>query len=491
MTIAFDQIPLLVYVPGTYAEFDPSRAVKGVAIQPHDAVLLAQILSTGTLAASTPQVCESADEGRILGGEGSQLAAGVAAYKAVDPLTRLWVIAVADNGAGVQATGSITWAGTATESRELPIYIAGRRIVVAVTKGDTAAAIETAAVAAFALVRDLPVTVAENAGTGLDFTARHKGTIGNTIAIGVCQLPGENVPAGITVTVNAMASGATDPSYAAAITALAEDQYHTLATGIATGTVMGLLETEYESRWGAMRAIEGQIFGAVADSAANLTTAGNARNSFASTLIGVPVSAKIATPFEVACAVAAVSAYQAQVDPSRASTGVKLGNISGPKRGTDFTWAQKNTILSDGVSTLDSGADGSYRVQRLITTYQSNAQGVPDTALQDLTTVRLLAALRYSARVRVGTKFARFKLADDDAVIPPGQPIVTPRIMRAELISLFQDWQQLGWVEGLEQFKSELLVERDGSDPNRLNVLMPPNLINNLLVTAMKIAFQR
>jgi phage tail sheath gpL-like len=474
MSVAFDQIPLQIYTPGVFVEFDPSRAVKGVSIQPHDVLIIGQKTSSGSATSNAVNACDSVDEAKILAGEGSQAARMVAAYKAADPLTQVYLICVPDNGSGVAATGNIVWTGTATETGELALYVGGVRVSVAVTKGDTAATVETAAVAAFALVRDLPVTVAADAASGLDFTARCKGTQGNGIIIGHSMLPGERAPAGIVPVVTLMASGATDPDYTAAVTAMADDQYHTVVAGLALATPVGLLTTELESRWGPMRANEGQLFVAKEDTRANLTTLGNTFNSWTMTLLGVEVSALLAPAAEIAASVAGLSAKQTQVDPSRALTGLVLPGMYGARRGSRWTRAERDILLSDGVSTLTVSADGRLHVDRLVTSYQTNAQSFPDTALQDLSTVRLLAALRYSARNRIGTKFARFKLADDGTPIPPGQPICTPSTVRAELIALFQDWMQLGWVEGLEQYKTELYVERDGSDPNRLNAILPP-----------------
>jgi phage tail sheath gpL-like len=362
---------------------------------------------------------------------------------------------------------------------------------VAVASGDTVATIETNALAALALQTDLPVTVAADAGTGVDFVAQCKGTIGNQIMLGVCLQAGEHVPAGLTVTVTPMASGATDPSYSGAITAMSEDQYNTVAIGLCSATAVGLFVTELESRWGPMRQIEGQSFAAFYDTRANLTTLGNGFNSFAFTLVGAEKSATLPLPWELAAATAGRSAAQAQVDPSRALTGISYTGYSAAARGAGFTRSQRDILLSDGVSTILAGSDGRALIERLVTTWQTNAQNIPDTSYQDLTTVRLLAALRFSLRARIASRFARFKLMDDGNVVPPGQPIVTPSTIRAECLALFQDWQDLGWVENLAQFKAELLVERDQSDPNRVNIILPPDLVNNLLVTAAQFAFKR
>ncbi len=488
MSIAFNQIPLVINTPGYVVEFDASRATKGASIQPHSVLLVGQML-TGSGAASTVYAVKSGAEAIALFGAKSQLAQMVAAYKAQDSLTQVYAIGVVDGTTA--ASGSITVAGTATEAGATVLYIAGRRVSVSVTNGMTAAQWETAALAALALETDLPVTVAADAGTGVDFTATCKGTLGNQIAIGHSQLAGERVPAGLALTVTAMASGATDPSYTAAIAATAEDQYHTIVSGLCTSTVVGAFVTELESRWGPMRQIEGELFAAFADTRANLTTLGNSFNSFAFVLCGMEVSALMRAPWEVAAAAAAVSAQQTQIDPARACTGLTVAGFSSAKRGTGFTRAERDILLSDGVSTFVASQDGRMLVERFVTTYQTNSLSIPDTALRDLhPVVRTLAALRYSLRVRIGTRFARFKLADDGNVIPPGQPIVTPKIIRAEIIALFQDWQQLGWVENLEQFKAELFVERDQSDPNRCNAILPPDLINSFLVGAFQIQFR-
>jgi hypothetical protein len=47
-----------------------------------------------------------------------------------------------------------------------------------------------------------------------------------------------------------------------------------------------------------------------------------------------------------------------------------------------------------------------------------------------------------------------------------------------------------GLVENLVQFKAHLIVERDPNDPNRVNVLYPPDLINQLRIFAVLAQFR-
>ena len=64
--------------------------------------------------------------------------------------------------------------------------------------------------------------------------------------------------------------------------------------------------------------------------------------------------------------------------------------------------------------------------------------------------------------------------------------------LRAPLIKLKTSaWRdtQIG-VENLEQFKKDLLVERDATDVNRVNVLPPPDLINQFRVFAGQVQFR-
>lgn len=489
MSISFHTIPATIRTPGVFVEFDASRAVKGLAARPNETLILAQMLAAGSATANVPVLVSSGDEAASFFGAESQAHECVIAYKAVDPLSPVWVVPVIDDAGGVAATGSIVWTGTATESRSLILYIGGRRIEVPVASGDTAATIETSALAAIASVAaSLPVTVAADAAAGIDLTARHKGTIGNAILLGVCLQPGEHVPAGIAVVVTAMASGATDTVLTAAITALGEDQYTTLVVGNSASTEVARVVTELESRWAAMRAIEGSAFVAKYDTRANLTTYGNSFNSGMLVAIGAEKSALMALPWEVAAQAAALSALQNQIHPAKACTGQSFAGLSAAPRGARFSRAERDILLSDGIATVKAGSDGRLLVERLVTTYQTNALTLPDTALQDHSTVRLLAAQRYTWRARVASKFPNWLLADDGNEVP-GQEIVTPKVMRAEAIAWYGDLCEAAWAQNAKQFADEVLVQRDVSDPNRINMILPTNLMRNLLVTAAQIAY--
>ncbi len=485
--IQFSQIAF-PRVPGVYVENDGSRASRGSAIQPHEGLIIAQKLSTGSAVVGTIYPIDSAEIGLALGGQHSQFAQMCAAWKAKDKLTPLYGVVPADDaGGGVNATGTITVAGTPTEARELAIYIAGRRLTIAVVTTDTATTIAAKIVTAVTNSTDMPVTAANVAGV-VTLTARHKGTIGNSILIGRALRLGELVPAGITVVVVAMASGASDPDHAGAVTAMGDEQYHTLAIGIRTDTEIDKVVTELESRGDANRQIPGFAFVAVQDSRANLTTYGNGNNSKYLVNVGTEASALIASPWEIAAQAAAINARQCQIDPSINGVGTVFSNVYAAPRGSRFKNSDKEILLTDGISTTRATSDGLLAVEWLQTTYQTNSLGIADTAWRDLYKARTVEALRYSFIVWF-SQFANFKLADDGNEIP-GQNIMTPRLGRAEAISWFLAQKGKGWVENLDQFSEELLVQRNQTDENRMDFLLPPDVINNLVTVAARNMFR-
>ncbi|MGE2294742.1 KilA-N domain-containing protein [Escherichia coli] len=67
----------------------------------------------------------------------------------------------------------------------------------------------------------------------------------------------------------------------------------------------------------------------------------------------------------------------------------------------------------------------------------------------------------------------------------PGQAIVTPAVIKGELLATYRQLERAGIVENYELFKQYLIVERDASDPNRLNTLFPPDYVNQLRVFAV------
>ncbi|HHJ3357236.1 TPA: phage tail sheath C-terminal domain-containing protein [Escherichia coli] len=157
--------------------------------------------------------------------------------------------------------------------------------------------------------------------------------------------------------------------------------------------------------------------------------------------------------------------------------------VPAPK-GKRFTMTEQQTLLSHGVATayVESGV---LRIQRDVTTYRKNAYGVADNSYLDSETLHTSAYVLRKLKSVITSKYGRHKLASDGTRFGPGQAIVTPAVIKGELLATYRQLERAGIVENYELFKQYLVVERDASDPNRLNTLFPPDYVNQLRVFAV------
>lgn len=485
MTVSFNQIPINLRVPGQYIEFDNSRAQQGLPVMPHKIMVFGQRRAAGTVAQSVPTRITSPAQAEAFFGRGSMLSHMLAALKAANNFTECWACALDDNAAGALATGTITFTGSPTENGTLNQYIAGRRVQTAITTAMTAAQVATAVAAAINANTDLDVTAAAAVGV-VTLTARHKGENGNYIDHRLNYYFGEKTPDGLVAVIAAMSGGTANPDVATAIAAIGAEQYHTVIMPWTDAANLVKLETEMSSRFGPLVQKEGQAFAAASGTHASIDTLVAARNSPHVSIMG---SGKSPTPpWEWAAVLGSVDAYEP--DPARPRQTLVLTGMLPPAAQDRFTLSERNIHLTDGAATFIVDTGGRCLIERLTTTYKTNSFGIPDISYLDIETLRTIAYLRYSVRSRIGLKFPRHKLANDGTRFGAGQAIVTPLIIRAELLALFRDWEDAGLAENFEQFKRDLIVERNGSDPNRVDAVIPPDVINQFRVFAGQIQFR-
>jgi phage tail sheath gpL-like len=109
---------------------------------------------------------------------------------------------------GTQASGDITFAGTASAAGTLYLYIAGDLVRVVVAKGTTHINLALAVITAVNAIKELPVTAATGGDGIVNLTAKDEGPWGNEISIVFNLDFQEEFPAGISAVVTDMASGA-------------------------------------------------------------------------------------------------------------------------------------------------------------------------------------------------------------------------------------------------------------------------------------------
>jgi phage tail sheath gpL-like len=488
MSISFNSIPIDVRTPGQYLEFDNSRAVNGLPGQPHRILVIGQRLAAGSVLQAVPTQILSGAAAQDFFGKGSMLAEMCLALRAANRRTEVWAIALDEAGGGVKATAKLTFTGPATKDGALALLIGGKAVPVAVAKDDTADEIATAVAAAITARGDVAFAAAVG-GVGhtndVVLTAKWKGLTGNFLDVRVNYYQGEALPAGVGLVITAASGGTTNPDIATAIAAMGDTQYHTVITPFTDAANLAALETELEARWGPMIQKEGQAFAAATGAHSALVTLGTSRNSAFVSIMG---GGKSPTPPWIWAAVTgAIDA--AEPDPARPRQTLLLPGILAPAKEDQFTAPERDLLLHDGVATHVADDSGKVYIERLITTYQTNGSNEPDTSYLDVETMRTLAYLRFSLRQRIALRYPRHKLADDGTRFGAGQAIVTPSTMKTEILALATLWVDSGLIEDFEQFAKELVVERSASDPNRIDALIPPNLINQFRVFAGQIQF--
>lgn len=489
--VSFNSIPPNIRVPLFYAEVDNSQA--SARSYAERTVLLGHKLAAGVSAANVPQQVPSADQAAYLFGPGSMLHHMARIARQNDPFGEIWAVAVAEPAGGVAAAADIVIAGPASAAGTLPIYIGNRKYAVAVASGDTAAEVATALAAAIQADSYRHVTAAADDDT-VTVTARHTGTIGNGVRVEVAPLGllgGEAVPAGITVTVADLADGSGVVDLGDALAAIGDDPADYIALPWTDTGVLDAIKAflaDDAGRWGPLQQLYGGAFSARIDTLGNLSTFGNARNDQHVSVLGLRDCANPA--WEVAAAYAARCGQALKIDPARPVQTLALNGVAIRTGMARFGLVERNTLLFDGMSTAFVGDDGTVRVERATTTYQTNAWGQGDASYLDVTTPYTLATVLRRLRYRITQKFPRHKLANDGTPFGAGQAIVTPKMIRAELIAEYKDMMRAGLVENLEAFQASLIVERNADDPNRIDVVYGPDLVNQLRIFAVLAQFR-
>ncbi|MCA8038036.1 hypothetical protein LGM46_34590 [Burkholderia arboris] len=120
-----------------------------------------------------------------------------------------------------------------------------------------------------------------------------------------------------------------------------------------------------------------------------------------------------------------------------------------------------------------------------MTTYQRNAYGQSDNSYLDSETLHTTGYVMRFLRQRITSKYGRHKLAADGTRFGAGAAIVTPKIIRAELIAAYDELERAGIVENADLFAQHLVVEINKTNPNRVDVLFPPDYVNQLRIFAL------
>ena len=505
MTVPFQQFPSNWKVPLYWVEVDNSMAGLPVDIQP--VLLVGQKLTAGLATPDVPiPIGTLADAGNQFG-VGSMLERMFAKFFEGNAAAQMWGLPVSEPSGGVAATGSITVTAPPTQAGTLSLYIAGQKIQIAVQGTESINVMAQNIQAAIAAVPTMPVT-AVLAAAVVNLTCKWKGTSGNDIYFRdtyLSSLGGEALPVGLVLTYSTSSGGSSTfagqlkggtgvPTFTTGINNLSDEQYEYVAMPYSDTASLLAWDAEYgfsdNGRWGWMRQQYGMIFSARRDTYANLITYGEANNTPVISIMEMEPDV-LSPAYEVAAAYCAKAARALLDDPGRPLQTLLLTGILGAPKHLRLDMGEINNLTQSGLATQRISSDGvTPMILRDTTCYQKNLYGQSDDSYELLTTLATLAKVIRNQRQAITSKYPRHKLADDGTRFGIGAAIITPTIAKAELVAEYAVDEYNGLVQNATGFKNNLIVERNSTDPNRLDVLYPPQLINQLRIFAVLAQFR-
>ncbi|MWP61046.1 phage tail sheath subtilisin-like domain-containing protein [Gilliamella sp. Pas-s25] len=491
MTISFNNIPNNIKVPLFYAEVDSSAAN---TIQDSGAsLIIAYPLADSTIERNKLIIMSSVDQAKKLAGRGSQLSRMVESYRNIDNFGELFVIAVDEPTAGSNASGTIQISGTAEQTGTLSLYIGNSKIQSRVTVSDTAESIANGLHNAINAHPDLPVTATVTNST-ITLTAKHKGLSGNDIPL--CfnyygTIGGEETPDGLNIVITQMHGGTGTPDLTPVIAAMGDKLLDFIAFPFNDLSSLATFNHEMDDttgRWSYARQLYGHAYTAKKGDLSELIEFGDKLNYQHITVAGYEKTIQTGIDELIAMRTAR-NAIFIRNDPARPTQTGLLNGALPASDSNQFTLTEQQSLLNHGIATAYASS-GNLLIQRDITTYQRNSYGVADNSYLDSETLHTLAYVLRKLRSVITSKYPRHKLANDGTRFGAGQAIITPAVAKAEINATYRQLELLGLVENFDVFKKNLIVERNVNDPNRLDVLFPPDLVNQLRVFAVLAQFR-
>jgi len=446
-------------------------------------------------------VIYSVNEARAKFGAGSIAALMAQQHFDCCPELPLYVAPVADSATATAAVNTITITGPATDNGVLSVAILDVVYAVGVITGATADSIATALAAQMQKNADLPfvVSVATNVVT---LTAKNKGTDGNWFTPIWNPNFGDSFPAGVAVTTNHTAgTGIIDINPALPVMAClwdcvglgSEDE-------VAVNTLVQVIRQNWRCGVQGDPFKGGHLFHSRTDTAGQIAAYGRDRNNPEETVVPVRTGYKY-PGFVMTAAFTSRTCCTACIDPSRPmqyDNGVLCRLFDESECTTLWTSEEKKAFYDAGIANWDVANVRGVRMTSLVieeplTTYKYDPNtGAPDGAWQRVesryTAVKFVRDLGTWYRAN----YASVSLVSNGTPIPQGKRAVSPRILQASIIAWLRG-TQLGFTAEATPGQLERLVrvERTNTpnncDPNRVNVLIDLDLVNQLARIATSI----
>ncbi|CAK2384543.1 phage tail sheath subtilisin-like domain-containing protein [Vibrio crassostreae] len=285
-----------------------------------------------------------------------------------------------------------------------------------------------------------------------------------------------------------------DSDTASALAALGDVQYHHIMCSLNDSTTIRELGTFLEERYGALEQVPGIAYLPKKGTHAELITFAPTSNCALINFLPINnLGDSAEAPLSDAAAIGAwvgQIAPSLAIDPCRPLQTLKLNGVYSLAE-QEWDWAERNLFLYEGLSTYTVNSANEVLVERAVTAYTENAAGVTDNSYLDVMTPATAMYFRQKQRSLILSVYPRHKVAKDGTKFAKGQPIVTPTMFKAKLLTLYRDLEHQGIVQDFDGYKKSLIVELDETNKQRVNYQDSPQFVNGLIIVAGKIQFRK
>ncbi|HAX5100551.1 TPA: phage tail protein [Escherichia coli] len=466
--IQFDTIQSSIRKPGVYFEFNTRLAVNTLPGNEQRVLVIGPMLPDGTATPLDAVSVYSEAEADLYFGAGSLAAAMARAAINANSYLQLDVIGIADNGTGQAASGAVNISGTATSSGTLSVWIAGEQISVDVETGDEPSAIIPALVEVMTQTPSLLVTGEyKSESSQLALKARTEGAWGNDITLSVTTTAD-----GLSVSTTSMADGEMDPDIQPALDAVFAAGHNILICPFSTSTALAAMKQHLEKTGNATEQRGAIGCAGCTGSLGNGIALASGVNSGR---VSIPwYRGSVMLPAVLAAIYGAVMA--SEEDPARPLNTLPLNGLDVVAMSQRESRNEQESALHNGLTPVEVGSGNTVQIVRAVSTYTVNAQGVDDISLLDITSIRTLDYTRKACRERISLRFPREKLSTR-----------TTAKVESELYDVLLKLEEAEILENVEANKEKLLVQKNGKDPNRIDCVVPADVVNGLHVFAGRI----
>lgn len=489
--INFSQIPDSLLVPGQYQEVDNSLA--GTRTEIKRILLVGPFLATGTAKNGVIERITSTIKAGEKFGYGSILSVMCEQFLSVNKNDELYALPITDNGTAYSKTYKIALT-EANQTGNIKITVNTNEINISVVKEDTAETIAGKIAASVNTMFNFFMNAVsgesanEDATWNITFNALNKGDYGIILNI-------ESDNSKITFAEGSKTDAADSPvsDWKVYFDAIGETRYNYIINAFNDENTLKKFAEELESRYSATRQIGGRMFaylkGEIGNTSENDSIVGKASKVNSPHICFIPIvqtSSSINTnefPIIFLTKIAAAAITELINDPSANTLGLEVAGITTNK---SLLFEERQNLLTGGVATYNTDAQGNILIERLVTSYTTNSEGARDTSYLDIQIVETIDAIRTYINNEAKTRFKGWKLSSTNEDFGAGAKVMNAEVWTSFLCELYQSvfMEERSWTQDFQSYKESITAQVKSGTKTWLEYVHKPILIGQFYIGA-------